>query len=128
MERPEIKEYSGDDLLSQGVTIDAWKQPIVPGTSYEVKLFHKQKRMTILSKSDWQIQKHYETGQTIFQQGLFSWADYGLRLGFFIEYEDCIPGVEAIIETYNKREDYEKSAHLTKQLEKFRKRILEEQK
>lgn len=123
----EIKELSGEQLLSENHNIDAWKQPIKIGTKYKVKLYHKQKRMTILSEKDWKIKEFYELGQTIFNQGgLFKWVDYGMRLGFIKEYSDYIETVEEMIEVFNERGDYEKSIYFRNELKKFKRRIKNE--
>jgi hypothetical protein len=117
----ETKELSGEDLITQGYTVDTFKKPIVIGTEYIVKLYHKQKRMTIISDSDRKIADYYAMGMQIVNEGgLISWANFRVRLDLMEKSEDCIPMIEELIQCYNGREDFEKSDYMSKQLKQLK--------
>lgn len=117
----EIKEVSGEELIETGFITDAYKKPISVGKTYEIKIDHKTKKYTVLSKEDWHIKKSYELGLEILKQGgLISWANYGCRLGFLEKNTDCIEDVEEMIKVFNAREDYEKSKIMLDELNKLK--------
>lgn len=118
------EEVSGEELIEDGITVDAYRQKINPFLTYEIKYDDKRNKKQILSLEDTYVKSMYDAGQSIFNgKGLINYANQGYRLGFFDELSDCIPIVEEMIECFNKREDYEKSAYHIKEIKKLKKYI-----
>lgn len=105
-------------LSAVGETRDALRQSLVITDSYVVTLDKKYKKKTIIRKSDKRMLELYEAGAEIFKQGgLVNWAHFGTRLGFFDDPAEAIDIAKEMIECFNKREDFEKSSYMKKQLD-----------
>jgi hypothetical protein len=114
----EEQEITGDELLEQGIDFDTYRNPIIPGTEYLVKIQHKIKKMAILSKQDWKDKNQYELGDEIERQGgLVNWFNFGYRLGFFESINDCIESIEELITFYGLKEEFGKAINLQKELQ-----------
>ena len=112
---------SGEDLLLQDKSLDAYLKPIKIGIRYEVRLYYRTKSVTILSEEDWWIKDCYELGEDIIMRGgLFDWVRFGRRLGFFKDFKDCYETIEDMIDCFNKREDFDKSIHFRDELKKLK--------
>lgn len=111
------KEYFGKELK---IDIDSWKQPIKSNKKYIAKIWDKQKRYEILSKSDWEIKEYYDLSQTIYKQGLNNWVNYGIRLGFYKNKKDIIPIIKKMIKIFEKRQDKWKINYWKKELKYYK--------
>lgn len=103
------KMFDGDELLDQGIEQDAYKQPIVPGTEYRVRIYKYRKTMTILSVKDWDIKLMYDTFKEIEQQGAISWFNFGCRLGFLENPSDCLKRFKEMELQFADDEHFEKA-------------------
>lgn len=120
-EKYETKNMIGEDLISQNILIDAHQEPIVIGTEYLIKLYHKSKKMTILSISDWKRVEYYEQFKEIFRQGgLIQFTNYAIRLGFIENNLDSEEYLSKMIECFNTGEDFEKSNYLNNEILKLK--------
>lgn len=121
--------WTGGALLDSGIVYDAFQNPIIVTDEYTVRMYDKSKTMEILNDEDWHMLNFYETGMEIKSQGgLINWANYGERLGFFKTPADCIIYIEGMIQCFNSREDFEKSAYMFKELNALKKHMDENRK
>ena len=112
---------SGEDLILQNKSLDAYSNLIKIGINYEVRLYYRTKSVTILSEEDWWIKDCYELEEDIMVRGgLFSWVNFGCRLGFFKDFKDCYETIEDMINCFNQREDFKKSIYFRDELKKLK--------
>ena len=120
------EEWNGEDLIDQGIDKDAFQNPIAITEQYTIRFYDKTKKMEVLCDDDWKMLNFYEAGQEIKNQGgLIIWANCGERLGFFKTPASCYTYVEDMINCFNEREDFEKSAYMFKELTALKKHMNE---
>ncbi len=115
-----IEEVRGQDLLDNGISIDAYRKPINPFVVYEIKINDKRKISQILSLEDSKKKKFFDFGQEVFNQGgIIKFVNASIRMGFSEDGSEYIWSLKEAIDCLVEIESYEKANYLKNELKKL---------